>query len=184
MRKAYLNCRKRQNPPAIYFDKKTSYIEALRETESDFRFVYLFLIHSVVQRLAQGKKSIEISNQSKLCRDHRTVSSDSLTTATRGIEATKVYVEVYQDGSYSREVARHPLSTSKRIFEDAGNQGIRRTSRCRILKSVAKADELNPPLANRHKILRIEWAKCYMKTDFQTVLFKDECRATLDGPDG
>lgn len=31
---------------------------------------------------------------------------------------------------------------------------------------------------------QLEWAKKYMKTNFQTVLFTDECRATLDGPDG
>ena len=63
MRKAYLTCRKRQNPPPgievsnfsflrfmldykyqnNLFQYKTSYIEALRETESDFRFVYFFL---------------------------------------------------------------------------------------------------------------------------------------------
>ena len=61
VRKAYLNCRKRQNPPGIevlnfsffrfildykyqnnLFEYKTSYIEALLETESDFRFVYFF----------------------------------------------------------------------------------------------------------------------------------------------
>ena len=62
VRNAYLNCRKRQNPPGIevlnfsffrfildykfqnnLFKYKTSYIETLRETESDFIFVYFFL---------------------------------------------------------------------------------------------------------------------------------------------
>ena len=66
VRKAYLNGRKRQNPPDIEvlnflffrfildykyqnnpFQYKTSYIEALRETESEFRFVYFFFIHPV-----------------------------------------------------------------------------------------------------------------------------------------
>ena len=28
------------------------------------------------------------------------------------------------------------------------------------------------------------WAKTYMKTGFMNVIFSDECRATLDGPDG
>ncbi|CAI9583104.1 unnamed protein product, partial [Staurois parvus] len=40
--------------------------------------------------------------------------------------------------------------------------------------------------ANRYlKLLkRLHWAEKYMKTNFQTVLFTDECHATLDGPDG
>ena len=48
---------------------------------------------------------------------------------------------------------RHPLSTSKQSFEVAEIQGIPRISRCRILKSVAKAVKPNirPPLTNRHK---------------------------------
>ena len=30
----------------------------------------------------------------------------------------------------------------------------------------------------------MEWVKKYMKVDFSQVIFTDECRATLDGPDG
>ena len=30
----------------------------------------------------------------------------------------------------------------------------------------------------------MEWAEKYMKTDFSKMIFTDECRATLDGPDG
>ena len=38
-----------------------------------------------------------------------------------------------------------------------------------------------PQLSKRHKTKRLEWARRYMKTDFQNsnVLFTDECRATL-----
>ena len=32
--------------------------------------------------------------------------------------------------------------------------------------------------------LRVEWAKSYMKQDMKYVIFTDETRATLDGPDG
>ena len=32
--------------------------------------------------------------------------------------------------------------------------------------------------------LGLEWAQSYMKTDMRCVLFTDETRATLDGPDG
>ena len=31
---------------------------------------------------------------------------------------------------------------------------------------------------------RLDWAKSCMKTNFENVLFADESRATLDGPDG
>ena len=41
-----------------------------------------------------------------------------------------------------------------------------------------------PLLTRRYKTLRIDWAKTYMKTDMKHVLFTDESRATLDGPDG
>ena len=30
----------------------------------------------------------------------------------------------------------------------------------------------------------LDWAKSYKKTNFENVLFTDEFRATLDGPDG
>lgn len=43
---------------------------------------------------------------------------------------------------------------------------------------------IRPPLTNAHKQKRLQWAQKYMKTKFQTALFTDECRATLDDPDG
>ncbi len=42
---------------------------------------------------------------------------------------------------------------------------------------------IRPYLTNAHKQKRLQWAHTYMKTNFQTVLFTDECHATLDGPD-
>src|SRR4029434_6865577 len=60
------------------------------------------------------------------------------------------------------------------------------TSRCRMLKRLASVLKpvIRPPLNQAHKQKRLQWAQDYMKTNFQTVLFTDECRATLDGPDG
>lgn len=37
-----------------------------------------------------------------------------------------------------------------------------------------------PPLTNVRKEKRLQWAQKYKKTNFQTVLFTDECHATLD----
>ena len=68
------------------------------------------------------------------------MSSDSWPTATRqGKGATKVCVEKYQDNYLQLNKLWHPLSTSKQFFEEAGMQAAPRASRCRILKSVAKA---------------------------------------------
>ena len=43
-----------------------------------------------------------------------------------------------------------------------------------------------PKVLNRVEVRGgwLQWAQKYMKTNFQTVWFTDECRATLDGPDG
>ena len=85
-----------------------------------------------------------------------------------------------------REAVKHPLLTSKQLFEQAGVGEVPRTSRCHIHQTVAKnvKPNIRPPLNSRHKAKRVEWARQYMKVDFQTVLFTDECRATLDGPNG
>lgn len=78
-----------------------------------------------------------------------------------------------------------PLQRSKQIFEAASASGVPWTSRCRILQRLAVMHKpsIRPPL-NNHKKKRFQWAQKYMKTNFQTVLFTDECCATLDGPDG
>ena len=53
-------------------------------------------------------------------------------------------------------------------------------------KSLAKAMKpiKQPPLSKRHKTRRVRWARRCMKTDSRNVLFTDECRANLVGPDG
>ena len=61
-----------------------------------------------------------------------------------------------------------------------------RTTRCSILNTIGtvKSALKQPPLKPHHKVARLDWAKSYMKVDFSRVMFTDECRATLDGPDG
>ena len=53
-------------------------------------------------------------------------------------------------------------------------------------RSIGKATKTTiiPPLKQRHKLARLDWAKLCVKTNFENVLFTDESRATLDGPDG
>ena len=48
---------------------------------------------------------------------------------------------------------------------------------------ISQKTDQNTPLTKNHKELRQIWAEQYMKCDFSTVIFTDECRATLDGPD-
>ena len=85
-----------------------------------------------------------------------------------------------------REAIKQPLGTSKSVFEACGAKNISRTTRCRVMKSIAKVKKasIKPPLNKKHKEKRMNWAKKYLKTDFSKVIFTDECRATLDGPDG
>ncbi|CAI9590859.1 unnamed protein product [Staurois parvus] len=63
-------------------------------------------------------------------------------------------------------------------LESHGHQGVLQS-----LVTVHKPS-IWPPLTNAHKQKWLHWAEKYMKTNFQTVLFTDECHATLDGPDG
>ncbi len=85
-----------------------------------------------------------------------------------------------------RAAAKMPLQSSKQVFEAAGASGVPQTSRCRILQKLAVVHKptIQPPLTNAHKQKQLQWAHTYTKTNFQTILFIDECRATLDGPDG
>ena len=78
------------------------------------------------------------------------------------------------------------VALNQEVFEQAGVSGIARTTRFWILGTVAKPvkSSIHPPLTTRHRNQRLELAKKYVKTDFETVLFTDERRATLDGPDG
>ena len=82
-----------------------------------------------------------------------------------------------------------PGATSAKIFEEAGLVNVPKTTRNRLLRKVApvaaiRSPSTKPPLTPRHRRLRMEWSKKYMKTDMNFVLFTDESRATLDGPDG
>ena len=53
----------------------------------------------------------------------------------------------------------------------------------RDMAKVKKAETL-PPLNKIHKLKHQDWAKKHLKTDFSWVLWTDEMRVTLHGPDG
>ena len=85
-----------------------------------------------------------------------------------------------------RNLRKVPGAISKRIFQESGLTGIPETTRNRMLGRIAKhkGSKKRPPLSSRLKGLRLNWAREYMKSDMKYILFTDQSRATLDGPDG
>ena len=84
-----------------------------------------------------------------------------------------------------RQLSKSPNSTSNIIFENVGLGHVSKSTRCRVHRSMAKhvLPDIKPPLKQLHKNFRLEWTINCMKVDFKQVLFTDEMRATLDGPD-
>ena len=122
-------------------------------------------------------------------RDHRTVKRFiANTNKVRGRSDKGKFRKISRReiSSVKRALSKNPHSTSSKIFAEAGAPSRSRAGRCRILSSLGKITKptIKPPLKQRHRLARLEWAKSYMKTNFEHVLFTDESRATLDGPDG
>ena len=144
----------------------------------------------IIQRLHDNISTLEISKE--LDRDHRTikkfVTNPELCNgrSDKGKIRKKAPVSHRAMSRIKREIRRNPLGTSKEVSENADVPDVPKSTRCRILRNVAKCGKprVRPPLKDVYKKKRMEWAKNHMKVNFQTVLFTDECRATLDGPDG
>ena len=85
-----------------------------------------------------------------------------------------------------RTMVNHPLLTSDEAFAMAGITNIKRDKRCRILKQMGsiKKSSRRPPLSQTQKDKHKVWARDNMTRDFSKVIFTDESRVTLDGPDG
>ena len=85
-----------------------------------------------------------------------------------------------------RVLNKNPLANSKKIFDDAGIGSVSRSTRCKVLRHLGKyvKPDIRPPLKSSHKMKHVEWTQTYMKVNFQMILFTDECRATLNGPNG
>ena len=143
--------------------------------------------NKIVQMLSDGERSNDIAK--KLGRDHRTIKKfvDNSQSGRKKREEKPFRKLCNRDlNRIKREVVRRPLASSKDLFTSVGLGDIPRSTRCRVLKQVAKVKKTTkrPPLSQKHREKRVEWAKRYMKLDFSKVIFTDECRATLDGPDG
>ena len=83
-------------------------------------------------------------------------------------------------------MGQNPLHTSQEIFEMAGLPDVKRDKRCRIFRKLGDVKKAicKPPLNDSHRERHLIWARQNIKTDFSKVIFTDESRVTLDGPDG
>jgi hypothetical protein len=72
-----------------------------------------------------------------------------------------------------RNLRKMPGATlSKRIFKEAGLPDVQKTTRILILGKLGSIKTMikRPSLTPRHKRLRMEWSRKYMKTDKKFVL--------------
>ena len=141
----------------------------------------------IVQLLARGKTTLEISKI--LRRDHRTVKNAMEDVNKKRVRSKGKGFKNISDRDnrkLKQIITKHPLLSSAEVFDKAGISGVKRDKRCRILQtmSTVKKSVGRPPLNKTHKQKRLDWARENLKTDFSKVIFTDESRVTLDGPDG
>ena len=144
---------------------------------------------SIVRYLGQGTSTIDMSKLLKRDLDHRTIKNfvrDSQKGRKKRAQAQFNKINERHLRQVRRHLVQSPLATSKEVFEKCGLPEASRPTRCKVLKEVARTMKatVRPPLNKKHMEQRLKWANTYMKRDFSTVIFTDECRATLDGPDG
>ena len=141
----------------------------------------------IVEWLSHGKTSLDISKL--IHRDHHTVKrfmENSNKVRGRADKGKFRKISRKEISTVKKTLSKNPHSTSAKIFHEAGVPSRSRAGRCKILRSIGKVTKptIKPPLKQRHKLARLNWAKSGMKTNFVNVLFTEESRATLDGPDG
>jgi len=141
----------------------------------------------IVKYLSEGCSTVDIARL--LQRDHRTIKNFVIhgkAKRKRRSPKSSCKLSRREITSVKREMARSPLSSSSQLFKAVGLEKVPRSTRCRTLRQLGKVkkSKTRPPLNQKHKDKRIAWSKKYMKTDFSKVLWTDEMRATLDGPDG
>jgi len=141
----------------------------------------------IITLLSKNFTTSEVAKE--MSRDIRTIKKFANNPAFNHVRRDKGKLKVVsrrQMTQLKRAMAKNPLSTSQNVFIEAGIACQSRSSRCRVLRKIgciAKAKKI-PPLSKENITKRLNWARNNMKTNFSDVIFTDECRATLDGPDG
>ena len=134
----------------------------------------------IVRLLGKGKPTLQIAKDVK--RDHRTIKSfanNSTKVVTNG-RGGLCKVTKRSKSLLARKLKQNPLSTSGKLFCEAGIQNCGRTLRCKILSTIGK---IVKPITQPLRSKRVVWAKQYIKLGFRQVISPDEFRATLNGPD-
>ncbi|KAF4651908.1 hypothetical protein FOL47_011357, partial [Perkinsus chesapeaki] len=142
---------------------------------------------TIVTLLAQGKSKKEIANE--LGRSERTITRYLANPSHRYSRPKGSYknsVTEREKRSLKRAMSKNPLGTSREIFQEAGVKERARSTRCAVLATVGKVRKAiaKPPLTKAHRDRRLAWASENMKTEFKYVIWTDEARVSLDGPDG
>ena len=133
----------------------------------------------IVSKLANGKSVSNIA--ATLSRDVRTVRkfvSNPLAKAIRKDKGKSKVLTKRDLLRVKRQLRKNPNSTSKNILDNVGLCHVLKSTRCRVLRHMAKhvMPAVRPPLKLSHKDSRLEWARNYMKSEFKHVLFTGEMR--------
>lgn len=142
-------------------------------------------IEKITELLDNGFESLEISKT--LGRDHRTIKSFIATgKKPRRLGCGQKKLSARQERLLLASLRKNPHCSSKAVFEEAKVPMLSKSQRNVYLSKIGKvaAKVARPPLSHLHKKKRVEWANAYMKTNFNNVMFTDESRISLDGPDG
>ena len=141
----------------------------------------------ITNLLSTGKSTLFIAK--KLKRDHRTIKKfveNGAVIRKKPSNSKPKALSSAQLRKLKFALVKNPHASSKIIFDEAGIPDIPKTTRNVYLSKMGNVKKMiaSPPLSKLHRQKRVEWAERYLKQDFSKVLWTDECRATLDGPDG
>ena len=141
----------------------------------------------IIKLCSEENTSLDLSKLLK--RDHRTInkflSADEFIRSKP--KCTKPKALSSRDMRKLKNTLRKMLnSTSRAIFEKAGVSNVPKSTRNDYLREFREVRKMNstPILTQKHMENRVEWLKKYVKQDFTNVMWTDECRATLDEPNG
>ena len=141
---------------------------------------------NIEREYAKNKSTLEISKF--LNRDHRTIKNYVKILSGDIIPKKMGRPKIISNRNLRRiklSLSKNPHSTSNLVFNEAGIQDISRATRNRVLKSIGnlRTPRKIPILSKVNKNKRVLWAERNIKTNFQNVLWTDETRVSLDGPD-
>ncbi|KAA8595950.1 hypothetical protein FQN60_011241, partial [Etheostoma spectabile] len=125
----------------------------------------------IVKCLSEGCCTLKVAKI--LWRDHQTINHFVANSqhGCKKLEKKRRRLTARDLRRIKREVTRNPFTSSAAIFQNCNLPGVFRRTRCSVLRDTAQ-------------LKRQDWAKKYLKPDFSKVLWTDEMRVALDGPDG